>query len=233
MGISKKNFQFLIAFLLLSCSNSDNGTSNQTDTPRENLDLSSLPLGEGVMLQAFYWDVEPRFEWWDNITSKLSYYQDIGVNRIWLPPVSKGQSGGFSMGYDPADYFDLGEFYQHNTTETRFGSRGELENLIYTAHDLNIEVIADIVMGHNSGGGPEFNPYRNKNTFTAFNPNSGNASGLFNRTYEDFHPNNIHSNDEEALFFEEQDLCHEQENVKLVVEKRKFRGQILQKHRRF
>jgi len=135
------------------------------------------------------------------------------VNRIWLPPVSKGQSGGFSMGYDPSDYFDFGDYFQHNTTETRFGSRQELENLISTAHDNDIEVVADIVMGHNSGGGSEFNPYRNRNTFTAFNPQTGNASGMFNRTFEDFHPNSLRNNDEEALFFPEQDLSHVQENV--------------------
>lgn len=204
-------------FILLSaflCCQPTETTNNKVGTgTTQNLDLSWLPQMGGVMLQAFYWDVEPRFEWWDNITSKLPYYQGIGVNRIWLPPVSKGQSGAFSMGYDPSDYYDLGEYFQHHTTETRFGSREELEKLIATAHDLNIEVIADIVMGHNSGGGSEFNPYRNKNTFTAFNRENGNASGLFNRTFEDFHPNSIQPNDEEALFFPETDLSHAQENV--------------------
>lgn len=213
----KRIKRYIWVFLLSIniCCNSDDGNTIPPGqiTQVENLDLSSLEKRDGVLLQGFYWDVEPRFEWWDNLTVKMPYYKEIGVNRIWLPPVSKGQSGEFSMGYDPSDYFDLGEYIQHNTTETRFGSRVELETLISTAHENNIEVIADIVMGHNSGGGSEFNPYRNKNTFTAFNTNTGNASGMFNRTFEDFHPNSIHNNDEEALFFGEQDLCHEKENV--------------------
>lgn len=210
----KKSFWILIVFLTLAYSCSDVESNVLIDEQTiENLDLSSLPLGKGVMLQAFYWDVEPRFEWWNTISSKLPFYQSIGIDRIWLPPASKGQSGEFSMGYDPSDYFDFGDLFQHNTTKTRFGSRVELENLIRRAHELDIEVVADIVMGHNSGGGLEFNPYRNKDTYTAFNENTGNASGLFNRTFEDYHPNSIHSNDEEALFFEEQDICHEQENV--------------------
>lgn len=210
----KTYFWVFLLVMSIGCNGGDDNTSPFAQmTPVENLDLSSLEQREGVMLQAFYWDVEPRFEWWDNLTAKMPYYKEIGIDRVWLPPISKGQSGEFSMGYDPSDYFDLGEYFQHNTTETRFGSRAELENLMNTAHGHNIEVIADIVLGHNSGGGSEFNPYRNKNTFTAFNINTGNASGRFNRTFEDFHPNSIHENDEEALFFEEQDLCHEQENV--------------------
>lgn len=200
----------LAGSLMLACSDSDDSSDDGLSVGR---DLNNYLNGNGVMMQAFYWDVEPRFEWWDNITTKLDDWSIHGIDRIWLPPASKGQSGGFSMGYDPSDYYDLGEYNQHGTIETRFGSRAELDNLIATAHARDIEVIADIVMGHNSGGGLQDNPYRAKQTYTLFNPANGNASGMFNRTYEDFHPNSIHNNDEEALFFEEQDLCHHQQNV--------------------
>ena len=107
------------------------------------------------------------------------------------------------------DYFDLGDFEQMGTVKTRFGSRTELEKLISSAHSAGIQVIADIILNHNSGGQLEFNTYRNKNTYTLFKP----KSGRFFRTAKDFHPNDIHSKDAEALFFEEQDLCHNQPNV--------------------
>src|SRR5690606_37654929 len=100
-------------------------------------------------------------------------WKEMGVDRLWLPPVSKGMSGGYSMGYDPMDYFDFGEYDQMGTVKTRFGSRAELESLIARAHGLNMEVIADIVLNHNSGGQLEFNPYRSKNTYTLFRPASG------------------------------------------------------------
>ena len=173
------------------------------------MDLKNYLRPEGVMMQGFYWDVEPKGDWWNVISSKIENWKKIGIDRLWLPPATKGMSGGFSMGYDPMDYFDFGDYDQMGTTETRFGSRKELESLISTAHTAGIQVIADIVLNHNSGGELEFNPYRNKNTYTLFRP----KSGRFFRTAKDFHPNDIHSKDAEALFFEEQDICHDQPNV--------------------
>lgn len=215
-----KNLKFLTSTALIlllgitSCSK-DEEPDRETPTPTgpKALNLENYKNGSGVMMQTFYWDVEPQGEWWNILNEKLEGWADAGVDRLWLPVVSKGQSGGYSMGYDPSDYFDFGNFNQHGTTETRFGSRTELESLITNAHSKNLEVIADIVLNHNSGGGQEFNPYRDKQTFTKFNEQNGNASGLFNRSFEDFHPNDYHDNDEGDLFFDEQDLCHHQEHV--------------------
>jgi len=213
----QRNIHFtclLFVVLIVSFLSCSQNTSNEEQTiDSQGQDLTKYLTDKGVMMQAFYWDVEPRFEWWNTLAGKTQNWSKIGVDKLWLPPVSKGQSGGFSMGYDPSDYFDLGEFNQHGTIKTRFGSKDDLLKLIASAHLNNIDVIADIVMGHNSGGGLEFNSYRNKQTYTLFNSLNGNASGLFNRSFEDFHPNSIHASDEEALFFAEQDLCHLQENV--------------------
>lgn len=208
----RNKFLFIVIIFLIAmaCTNNEEAPEG---TISKGQDLSIYLTDKGVMMQGFYWDVEPRFEWWNTIADKTKNWSDIGVDKLWLPPVSKGQSGGFSMGYDPSDYFDLGEFNQHGTIKTRFGSKEDLLKLIENAHSNNIQVIADIVMGHNSGGGLEFNSYRNKQTYTLFNSFNGNASGLFNRSFEDYHPNSIHASDEEALFFAEQDLCHLQENV--------------------
>ncbi len=199
-----------------ACSDDDDSSNRQSVVEDIKLDLSQFQKEDsGVMMQAFYWDVEPRFAWYDEVSTKIEDWSASGINRIWLPAPGKGASGGFSMGYDPSDYFDVGEFDQHGTVETRFGSRVELENLIQKSHDNNIEVIADIVMGHNSGGGLQDNPFRPGDTevFSLFNEENGNASGKFNRSYEHFHPNNIHANDEQALFFEKTDLCHDQQYV--------------------
>ena len=38
-----------------------------------------------------------------------------------------------SMGYDPYDYFDLGDFDQKGGVKTLYGNRAELENLIAQA----------------------------------------------------------------------------------------------------
>ena len=113
------------------------------------------------------------------------------------------------MGYDVSDYFDFGDYNQHGTIKTRFGSSEELKALINSAHELEMEVIADIVINHNSGGGYQFNEFRNKNTYTLFDEQHGNASGKFNRNFNHFHPNADAISDL-AVFeaFPEQDLSH-------------------------
>ncbi|MEL4306687.1 alpha-amylase [Joostella sp. CR20] len=197
---------------LIGCSKSDDNSTPEAPTVVP-LDLSNYNNGSSVMMQAFYWDVEPRGDWWNVLSDKVEGWADAGVNRLWLPVATKGQSGGYSMGYDVSDYFDFGEFEQHGTIETRFGSRAELEALINKAHQNNLEVIADIVINHNSGGSEEYNPYRDKNTYTLFDETHGNASGLFNRNYENFYPNSTSNYDDGSLFYEEQNLDHNQEYV--------------------
>ena len=201
-----KTYIYLLAFCsLLSCKKDNKGEPTpQNVSP---IDLTKIDNGNRVMMQTFYWDVEPRGEWWNTITPKLDDWKANGVDRIWLPPATKGASGGYSMGYDPSDYFDFGEYNQHGTTKTRFGSRNELENLISKAHEKGLQVIADIVINHCNGGGEEINPYKNnEKTETLFDKTHGNASEKFNRNYEHFHPNAIEASDEGGGFF--LDLAH-------------------------
>ena len=71
----------------------------------------------GVLLQAFYWDC-PRednheFGWWNFVKEKIPSFKAAGFTALWLPPSSKGANlGGMSMGYDPYDLYDLGDFHQ-------------------------------------------------------------------------------------------------------------------------
>lgn len=214
-----KLFPFLFSLIILGSCSKDDDTPVPTPEPEPTqttpkpIDLNLYDNGSGVMMQAFYWDVEPRHEWWDNLSDKVEGWADAGINRMWLPVATKGQSGGYSMGYDVSDYFDFGDLYQHGTTETRFGSREELENLIDVSHQHGVEVIADIVINHNSGGGLEYNPYRGENTYTLFDANHGNASGMFNRNYENFYPNSTSNWYDNSLFYPETNLDHHQEYV--------------------
>ena len=202
----KSYIYLLAACTLLSCKK-DKGE----DTPQlqnvNPIDLSTIDNGNRVMMQTFYWDVTPLGEWWNTITPKIADWKANGVDRLWLPVATKGASGGYSMGYDPSDYFDFGEYNQHGSVKTRFGSRAELENLISKAHENGLQVLADIVINHCNGGGEEVNPYKNnEKTNTLFDKTHGNASEKFNRNYEHFHPNATEVADEGGDFF--LDLAH-------------------------
>ena len=108
----------------------------------------------GVILQSFYWDC-PRWEncehqWWSLVESKLAEIARAGFTALWLPPANKAADWK-SMGYDPYDYYDLGDFDQKGGTPTWFGFRIELLDRIQSAHDYGLQVYADLVFNHNSG----------------------------------------------------------------------------------
>jgi alpha-amylase len=163
----------------------------------------------GVMLQAFYWDC-PRIEkkeykWWKHVTKQIPSLAEVGFTALWLPPVHKAANlNGPSMGYDPYDYYDLGEFDQKGRIPTWFGTRAELEKLILAAHEQQVTVIADVVISQNSGADArELNPLTGQKRWTSFKP----KSGLFPRNWECFHPSKYESWDE-GTFGDMPDLSH-------------------------
>lgn len=107
------------------------------------------------MLQGFYWDYPnaPANNWADTLRLKAADLADAGFTYIWLPPLSKGSGGTFSMGYDPKDLYDLGEY-----GSTRFGTRDDVDALIYTLNNEGIKSVADMIYNHRDGGSPEDNP---------------------------------------------------------------------------
>ncbi len=125
-----------------------------------------LSAQNDVMMQAFYWNLPvdasaKNGTWWDNLTSKASELKTAGFTGIWVPSPAKGNWGIYDMGYGIYDHYDLGNYNQKGTVETRFGSRAELENMISTMHNSpKIEVYADIVLNHvySSDENDEVNP---------------------------------------------------------------------------
>ncbi|WP_258105421.1 T9SS type A sorting domain-containing protein [Marinoscillum sp. MHG1-6] len=115
---------------------------------------------DDVMMQAFYWDVpvddqNKNGTWWDNLSGKAAALDSAGITGIWVPSPAKGNFGIWDMGYGIFDHYDLGNYDQKGTVETRFGSRAELESMLSTMHDKGIDVYADIVLNHMYTGDSE------------------------------------------------------------------------------
>jgi alpha-amylase len=141
-----------------------------------------------VMMQAFYWDApikeDKKGEWWNHVAEKVPQLAASGINALWLPPFSKAADPN-SNGYDPYDYFDLGDFDQKGSTKTLYGNRAELEKLVKLMREHKMGAIADMVINHNSGADEEeTNPLDGKKRWTKFNP----RSGKFPRDWNCFHP---------------------------------------------
>lgn len=141
-----------------------------------------------VMMQGFYWDVPVdaanfNGSWWNNLKNKSTTLKNAGITGIWVPSPAKGNFGIYDMGYGIFDLYDLGNYNQKGTTETRFGSRTELEQMISQFHTDGIDVYADIVLNHLYTGDSEdqSNPavkqyvfdeaYRNSQQFSPYPTN--------------------------------------------------------------
>ena len=93
----------------------------------------------------------------NGIAGKLGYLKDLGIEAIWLTPVSPSPT---YHKYDVMDYYAI---------DKEYGTIDDFKNLVTEAHKLNIKIIPDIVVNHTSSQHPWFleamkgkdNPYRN------------------------------------------------------------------------
>ncbi len=108
-----------------------------------------------VMLQWFETD-------WNEIYRRLPEVAEIGYDYLWLPPPTKAPTGlgtkWGNVGYNLYDRFDIGDIPQRGSLATRYGTRGDLRNMVDKAHQCDVKIIPDIVMNHN-GNGPDFRDY--------------------------------------------------------------------------
>jgi Glycosidases len=126
----------------------------------------SLMAQAGVMLQAFHWDAVSGQgpSWWMQLASQSQELSDAGFTSLWIPPVLKGASGGYSRGYDPFDDYDLGSKDQRGTIPTHWGSRWELQRMVAQARANGMQVIIDLNVSHRAGDSGD-KKYLYKNAF--------------------------------------------------------------------
>ncbi|MDT3398901.1 glycoside hydrolase family 13 protein [Streptomyces sp. B1866] len=79
------------------------------------------------------------------VRERLPHLAGLGVDAVWLTPfyVSPQADGG----YDVADY---------RAVDPLFGTLGDADDLVRTAHELGLKVIVDIVPNHTSDRHPWF-----------------------------------------------------------------------------
>jgi alpha-amylase len=86
---------------------------------------------------------------WRDIQRRLPEIVSAGYSALWLPPPQKASTGRVSVGFDPADRFDLGDRFQYGSVETQYGSAHDLIELVNEAHRLGVEIYFDTVPNHN------------------------------------------------------------------------------------
>ncbi|WP_411704430.1 alpha-amylase [Edaphovirga cremea] len=104
-----------------------------------------------TILQFFHWYYPEGGKLWPEATERAQHLADIGVTAVWLPPACKGASGGYSVGYDTYDLFDLGEFDQKGTRATKYGDKEALLQAVSTLREKGVKVLMDVVFNHKIG----------------------------------------------------------------------------------
>ena len=171
---------------------------------------SGARADDDVLLQGFYWNC-PQ-DWWVELKGKVDSLKAAGFTAVWLPPAQKGAGGREAMGYDVFDHYDLGEYDQKGAVPTRFGTKAQLKQLVEAFHQAKIEVYADLVLNHMTGGELVDNPLKGTQTWSKFTY----PHGKFEKSWTDFHPCPDHP-DEDAPYHDNvfgEDLCHKNKRVR-------------------
>lgn len=104
-----------------------------------------------TLLQFFHWYYPDGGKLWHEAAERAAQIAKLGITDVWLPPAYKGASGGYSVGYDTYDLFDLGEFDQKGSTATKYGDKEALLNATAALRDNGLRVIYDVVFNHKIG----------------------------------------------------------------------------------
>ena len=86
------------------------------------------------------------------VTEKLDYLQDLGVDAIWLLPISPSPLR--DDGYDVSDYYGI---------LPQYGTMDDFRELVCLAHARNLKMIVELVPNHTSDQHPWFQASRNPN----------------------------------------------------------------------
>jgi trehalose synthase len=87
------------------------------------------------------------------LTDRIDYLAGIGVSCLWLMPFYPSVQR--DDGYDVTDFYGI---------DSRLGTPGDFTELIRTASDRGIRVIADLVMNHTSNQHPWFRAGRDRDS---------------------------------------------------------------------
>ncbi len=104
-----------------------------------------------TLMQFFEWYLSSDSTLWNKVTKDAKHLSELGITKLWLPPAYKGASGKDDVGYGVYDLYDLGEFDQKGSIQTKYGTKDEYLMAIKTLQENNIDVIADIVLNHKLG----------------------------------------------------------------------------------
>jgi cyclomaltodextrinase / maltogenic alpha-amylase / neopullulanase len=102
-------------------------------------------------------EVNPRADYYGGdikgITEKIKsgYFEELGVNSIWLSPIGQNPLGAYGLYPTPKTKFSAYHGYwptSWNKIDFRLGNPRELKEMVAVAHKHNLNVLIDFVANH-------------------------------------------------------------------------------------
>ena len=97
-----------------------------------------------TMIQYFEWYLPANSLLWRRVQAQAPALRRAGIDMAWLPPAYKGADGKNSVGYDVYDMYDLGEFDQKGSVETKYGARADYLAAVQALQQNGIAAICDV-----------------------------------------------------------------------------------------
>ena len=110
----------------------------------ENVDNADGSLSYELFVRSFYDADGDGIGDFKGVEAKLPYLASLGISNIWLMPIHPSPT---YHGYDVIDYYDV---------NPQFGTLDDFKDLLKSAHDLNIDIMIDMVLNHSSKQNPWF-----------------------------------------------------------------------------
>lgn len=79
------------------------------------------------------------------------YFKDLGINTIWVSPITQNPLGAWGLFPDPKTKFSGYHGYwpiSNKNVDFRFGTNNEFKELINLSHNNNLNVVLDYVANH-------------------------------------------------------------------------------------
>lgn len=137
---------FFVLLILLVISACNNKQRSKKETLLSETKVSSWPhaVTYEIFIHAFYDSDGDGIGDIPGMTSKLDYLSDLGVEAVWLMPISPSPS---YHKYDVTDYYGIHQDY---------GSMEDFKTFVEKAHQKNIKVVMDLVVNHTASDHPWF-----------------------------------------------------------------------------
>ncbi|NCP06186.1 MAG: alpha-amylase [Flavobacteriales bacterium] len=89
----------------------------------------------------------------EGVLKKLEdgYFTDLGINTVWLSPITQNPEGAYGLWPDPITKFSGYHGYwpiSNTKIDDRFGNEEVFKKLLAAAHEKNINVLLDYVANH-------------------------------------------------------------------------------------